>query len=88
MAHKGIGFFDSRGQFFKNPEEATLSDLAGLLGKIGDGDSLAPGIAHLLLQRRADVERIFAEHDEMKLEQAASYAAGATNVTMLPSPRG
>ena len=87
MAHKGIGFFDSRGQFFKNPEEATMSDLAALLGKIGEGDSLAPGIAHLLLQRRTDIERIFAEHDEMKLEQAMAPGA-ASNVTVLADKRG
>ena len=72
MAHKGIGFFDSRGHFFKSPEDATLSDLAALLGKIGDGESLAPGIAHLMFDRRADIERIFAEHDEMKAEQKAA----------------
>ena len=72
MAHKGIGFFDSRGHFFKSPEDATLSDLAALLGKIGDGESLAPGIAHLMFDRRADIERIFSEHDEMKAEQEAA----------------
>jgi len=43
MAHKGIGFFDGRGHFFKTPDEATISDLAALLGRIGDGESLAPG---------------------------------------------
>jgi hypothetical protein len=74
MAHKGIGFFDSRGHMFKSPEEATLSDLALLLGRIGEGDSLAPGIATMLLERRGDIERIFAEHDELKREQAAARA--------------
>lgn len=65
MARKGTAFFDRRGQFFKTPDEATLSDLASMLGKIGDGESLAPGIAFMLLERREDVEKIFAEHDEM-----------------------
>jgi hypothetical protein len=55
MAHKGIGYFDSRGHFFKTPEDATLSDLSMLLGRIGEGDSLAPGIA---AQRyRTDIRR-------------------------------
>ncbi len=71
MAHKGIGFFDSRGHMFKTPEDATLSDLALLLGRIGEGDSLAPGIATMLLERRKDIERIFAEHDELKQVQLA-----------------
>lgn len=86
MAHKGIGFFDSRGHFFKTPEEATISDLATLLGKIGEGDSLAPGIANLLLDKRADLERIFAEHDELKAEQASARVqavAKSDNVTSL-----
>lgn len=74
MAHKGIGFFDSRGHMFKTPEDATLSDLALLLGRIGEGDSLAPGIATMLLERRKDIERIFAEHDELKQVQMAERA--------------
>ncbi len=74
MAHTGIGFFDSRGLLFKNPEEATLSDLALLLGRIGEGDSLAPGIATMLLERRSDIERIFAEHDELKRVQSTERA--------------
>ena len=65
MAQKGVGYFDSKGHFFKHPDEATISDLASLLGQIGEGDSLAPGIAHMLLEKRAQVEQIFAEHDAM-----------------------
>lgn len=68
MAKSGKGFFDRKGQFFRSPEEATASDLAALLGKIGDGDSLAPGIANILLDKRADIERIYAEHDLMTQE--------------------
>lgn len=65
MAQKGTGFFDSRGHYFKTPEEATVSDLASLLGKIGEGESLAPGIAQTLLAKRGELERLFAEHDTM-----------------------
>ena len=74
MAHKGNGFFDGRGHFFKTPDEATISDLAALLGRIGDGDSLAPGIAQILLSRRDDLNRLFAEHDEMMRDAAANVA--------------
>lgn len=86
MAHKGIGFFDRRGQYFKNPEDASISDLSALLGKIGDGDSLAPGIAHLLIERRADIEQIFAELDQMKAEEAEAIdytVAESRNVTKI-----
>ncbi|MEM6476355.1 MAG: hypothetical protein AAF687_09330 [Pseudomonadota bacterium] len=65
MANKGTGYFDRKGQFFKTPDEATASDLAALLGQIGEGESLAPGIAHTLIEKRAEIERLFADHDEM-----------------------
>lgn len=87
MAHQGIAFFDTKGHYFKTAEEATQSDLAALLGRIGDGDSLAPGIAVMLLERRAEVERIFREHDKMVLESKAAQDQGhqlAGNVTPLP----
>ena len=80
MAHRGTGFFDTRGHFFKTPEEATVSDLAGILGKIGEGESLAPGIAHMLLDRRSEIERLFAEHDAM---MADHQPEGADKVTRL-----
>ncbi len=65
MAISGKGYFDSRGQFFKSPEEATTSDLASVLGRIGEAEGLASGIANILLQKREEIERIYAEHDNM-----------------------
>lgn len=90
MARKGIGFFDSKGHFFKSPEEATVSDIASLLGKVGDGESLAPGIAHILLRRREDIEKLFAEHDAMMADYAAmidTSVAASANVAKLPEKR-
>lgn len=90
MAQMGLGYFDGRGHFFKTPEEATLSDLAMMLGRIGEGESLAPGIANMLLERRADIERIFAEHDELKRQQEAARERSvdqASNVTPLANKR-
>ena len=75
MAHKGIGFFDGRGHFFKTPDEATISDLSALLGRIGEGESLAPGIAQTLLNRRDELEKLFAEHDEMMAGASANVAS-------------
>jgi hypothetical protein len=65
MATSGTAYFDGKGQFFKTPEDATISDLAGMLGRVGEGDSLAPGIAKTLFQKRIEIERIFADHDDM-----------------------
>ncbi len=83
MAQRGTGFFDRKGQYFKTPEEATVSDLAGILGKIGDGESLAPGIAHTILQRRSEIERLLAEHDSMM----ADYQPIAPGRIMRLEPR-
>ncbi|WP_067489273.1 hypothetical protein [Erythrobacter sp. CCH5-A1] len=89
MAHTGTGFFDRKGHFFKTARDATVSDLAALLGQIGEGESLAPGIAYMLLERRTEIERLFAEHDLMLEEEAAMKAArGAElrdNIAKLPS---
>ncbi len=68
MARSGTGYFDRKGHFYKTPRDATASDLAALLGQIGDGESLAPGIAHKLLERRPEIEALFAEHDAMMVE--------------------
>lgn len=90
MARKGIGFFDTKGHFFKSPEEATVSDIASLLGKVGEGESLAPGIAHILLRRRDELERLFAEHDQMMADYAALIEDSmeeAENVAKLPEKR-
>lgn len=87
MARKGIGFFDTKGHFFRSPEEATVSDLSALLGKIGEGESLAPGIAATLLQRREEIERLFAEHDVMMSEfqrDMDKTVGGRPNVSKLP----
>ena len=89
MAHTGTGFFDRKGNFFKSAREATVSDLAGLLGKIGDGESLAPGIANMLLEKRGEIEQLFAEHDQMLEEESAIRVArlgeAADNVAHMPS---
>lgn len=90
MARKGIGFFDTKGHFFKSPEEATVSDIASLLGKVGDGESLAPGIAHILLRRREELEKLFGEHDAMMADYAAmidTSVAASANVAKLPEKR-
>lgn len=88
MAHTGTGFFDRKGNFFKSAREATASDLAALLGKIGDGESLAPGIANMLIERREEIENLFGEHDQMVEEEAmlkAARIADAGNVAQLQS---
>ena len=84
MAVRGIGYFDSKGHYFKTPDEATLSDLAGLLGRMGDGDSLAPGIAKILFDKREEIEHVFRDHDMMLQSSIGDGKAKASNVAHLP----
>lgn len=81
MARKGTGYFDRKGNFYKTSREATASDLAGVLGQIGDGESLAPGIAQMLLDKRGEIERLFAEHDAMTESEVSDLS---DKVTKLP----
>ena len=84
MAKKGTGYFDRKGHFFKTSREATASDLAGLLGQIGEGESLAPGIALVLLDKRKEIEQLFAEHDAMLEDETALAVEMSDKVTPLP----
>ena len=81
MARSGRGYFDRRGHFFKSPREATVSDLAALLGQIGEGESLAPGIAHTLIDKRGEIEALFAEHD-MMMEEATEETVTPIKATV------
>ena len=91
MAVRGVGYFDSKGAFFKTPESATVSDLAAVLGKVGDGESLAPGIAQMIFQHRKEIEHIFTEHDRMlnePLHRRATdkdEAEAESNIRKLPT---
>ncbi|WP_296718681.1 hypothetical protein [Erythrobacter sp.] len=79
MAICKTGYFDRKGNFFKNARDATVSDLASLLGQVGEGESLAPGIASKILERRAEIEQLFAEHDAMM--EAEILLANASQLT-------
>ncbi len=65
MARIGKAFFDNRGGFHKTPEEAVMADIAALLGKIGEGESLSLGIAHVMMEKREQIEALFEQYDRM-----------------------
>ena len=72
MAKIGQGYFDAKGAFYRTAEEATASDLAALLGKVGGEESLAPGLAKVMMQKRSEIEAIWAEHDKMEFAMQAA----------------
>ncbi|MGB3808363.1 MAG: hypothetical protein WA936_14265 [Erythrobacter sp.] len=74
MARAGIGYFDHSGHFHKTPQEATLRDLADVLGRVGEREGLSAGIAQILLEKRYEIEKVFFEHDAMLAEQKTRHA--------------
>lgn len=63
MAKATIAFTDSRGRLHSSAHKATVSDLAALFGWT-EGMSL--GIAQSVLEKRAEIEQIFAELDAVQ----------------------
>lgn len=72
MAKAGTCYFDGKGGVHKTPEDATKADIAAILGKVGEGDSLAPGIATIIMEKRSEIERVLREHDDLTAPQAAA----------------
>jgi len=65
MAKLTQAFVDNRGQLHPSAPDATISDLAGVLGRIGAEAGITGGIAKLLLEKRGEIELVYAEHDAM-----------------------
>lgn len=67
MAKMTKAFQDDKGGLHPTPEKATLSDLETLLGRVGKESGLTAALAATILDKRHDIERIFAEYDGMTL---------------------
>lgn len=62
MPKATVGFTDGRGRLHSTAKMATVSDIAALFGSM---EGMATGIAHTILEKRSDLERIFAEFDDI-----------------------
>ena len=65
MAIECTAYRDDKGGLHPTPEKATLADLAGVLGRVGEEGGMTAGVAKLLFGKPAVIERVFAEHDRM-----------------------
>lgn len=61
MARAVTAFADAKGKLHQSVRAATISDLADLFGS---AEGMATGIANTVLDKRAEIERIFAEFDQ------------------------
>lgn len=75
MAKECIAYRDSKGGLHSSLERATLEDLAGVLGRVGDEGGMTAGVARMIFDKRTEIERVFVEYD-------ALFAQGANS--MLP----
>jgi hypothetical protein len=80
MASECIAYRDSKGGLHASAERATLEDLAGVLGRVGDEGGMTPGVARMIFDKRQEIERVFAEHD-------ALHRAGGGSVVFGPAPQ-
>jgi hypothetical protein len=60
---KVAAFSDSRGNLHASAKQAAISDLAQVFG---NSEGMATGIAGTVLAKRAEIQAIFAELDEME----------------------
>lgn len=65
MAKSTEAFTDKRGNLHHSATEAVLSDITYALGRVGDEGGLTAGVARLILEKRADIEKAFADHDRL-----------------------
>jgi hypothetical protein len=76
MAIECVAYRDAKGGLHSSLEKATLEDLAAVLGRVGDEGGMTSGVARMIFDKRAEIERVFAEHDAL-VASAAGYAGDA-----------
>ena len=74
MAIECIAYRDSKGGLHSSLEKATLEDLASVLGRVGEEGGMTSGVARMIFDKRAEIERVFSEHDALV---ASALHAGA-----------
>ncbi|MXO58546.1 hypothetical protein GRI89_03180 [Altererythrobacter salegens] len=65
MAKIKEAYTDDRGNLHHSPESAIIADIAAALGRVGDEGGLTNGVAKLILDRREQIERAFADLDKL-----------------------
>ena len=65
MAKVVEAYRDERGTLHNTPANAIVADIAAALGRVGDEGGLTNGVATLILEKRKDIERAFADYDAL-----------------------
>ena len=75
MAKVTPRFEDNSGQVHDTPEQAVIADIAAALGRVGGDAGIAGGVAKLILDKRGEIERCFADLDRLQKPPAVLRAA-------------
>lgn len=74
MARTIEAYQDERGNLHDSPTSAIVADIAAALGRVGDEGGLTNGVAKLILEKRNEIERAFADLDT--LDQGGATISG------------
>ncbi|HEU4652245.1 MAG TPA: hypothetical protein VFS49_12600 [Croceibacterium sp.] len=66
MAKAIEAYQDERGNLHDSPTSAIIADIAAALGRVGDEGGLTNGVAKLILEKRSEIERAFADFDSLE----------------------
>lgn len=69
MAKAIQAFRDERGHLYDSPDTAVVADIAAVLGRVGDEGGLTSGVAKLILEKRKEIEKAFADLDSLIASQ-------------------
>ena len=53
----------------ETPQEAVIADIGAALGRVGDEGGLTKGVAKLVLEKRRQIEKAFADLDSLLAQQ-------------------
>ena len=81
MATECTAYRDGKGSLHPTPERATLADLADVLGRVGEEGGMTAGVAKLILEKRREIEQVFAEHDVMLADNSLDETAEIVPIT-------
>jgi hypothetical protein len=66
MAKAIEAYQDERGNLHDSPTSAIVADLSAALGRVGEEGGLTNGVAKLILEKRTEIERAFADLDSLE----------------------
>ena len=83
MATECVAYRDAKGVLHSTAEKATLADLSAVLGRVGEEGGMTAGVAKLIFEKRDEIERVFAEHDQIAPEPVQHDVEGGEVVPIV-----